>query len=252
MKAEFSRRWSLNTAGATVVPCATEVEPGRKAIEQRLKTRTELDLEDNLVVGYCGSVMPWQKIPATLEFFRRISSLQPKARFLAITTSPEAMWSEIAAAGLRNVSRVVSTSHEEVPRYLAAADVGLLLRDSSIVNRVASPVKFAEYLACGVPVIITDSVGDYPEIVESQRIGLVIKSAESSHESDLALQEFLWALTDSAEQIRERAFRTAATQFTWTAMTDRLLSVYARKSRTSALAGGDWAAELPMCEGTGR
>jgi glycosyltransferase involved in cell wall biosynthesis len=54
-------------------------------------------------------------------------------------------------------------------------DLGLLLRDAHPVNRVASPVKFAEYLACGVPVLISPGVGDCPRIVERERVGFVFR-----------------------------------------------------------------------------
>ena len=38
------------------------------------------------------------------------------------------------------------------------------------------PIKFAEYLACGIPVILTSGIGDTEEIVVSNRIGAVIKN----------------------------------------------------------------------------
>jgi glycosyltransferase involved in cell wall biosynthesis len=60
-----------------------------------------------------------------------------------------------------------------VPEYLAAGDLGLLLRDPHPVNRVASPVKFAEYLAAGLPVLVSPGVGDAAAIVERERVGFV-------------------------------------------------------------------------------
>ena len=49
---------------------------------------------------------------------------------------------------------------EEVPAYLSAADVGLALIKPSFSKRSSSPTKYAEYLAMGLPVLISGQVGD--------------------------------------------------------------------------------------------
>ena len=45
-----------------------------------------------------------------------------------------------------------------MPKYLNAADAAIIWRDKSIVNKVASPVKFSEYVCCGLPVIANKTV----------------------------------------------------------------------------------------------
>ena len=62
----------------------------------------------------------------------------------------------------------------EVPKYLLAADYGLLIRENTVTNQVASPVKFAEYLACGLPVIISRNLGDYSEFVTKNNCGYLL------------------------------------------------------------------------------
>ena len=59
-------------------------------------------------------------------------------------------------------------------RFLAAADYGLLLRQSSTVNRVACPVKFGEYLACGVRPILTPGIGDQSRLAQDEDLGVVV------------------------------------------------------------------------------
>lgn len=67
-------------------------------------------------------------------------------------------------------------SPSEVPEYLLAADYGLLIRENSITNYVASPVKFAEYLSCGLKVIISSELGDYSALTMKHNLGYVIDS----------------------------------------------------------------------------
>jgi hypothetical protein len=54
--------------------------------------------------------------------------------------------------------RVTSARFDTVNGYLNAADAAFMLRRPSLVNRVASPTKFAEYCLAGLPVIMTDAV----------------------------------------------------------------------------------------------
>lgn len=63
---------------------------------------------------------------------------------------------------------------DDVPQYLLAADYGLLIREESITNKVASPVKFAEYLACGLKVIISKNLGDYSKFVVENKCGYLV------------------------------------------------------------------------------
>jgi glycosyltransferase involved in cell wall biosynthesis len=42
------------------------------------------------------------------------------------------------------------------------------------LNRLAAPTKFAEYVLCGLPVLISPDIGDYSEYVAANEAGLVI------------------------------------------------------------------------------
>jgi hypothetical protein len=59
--------------------------------------------------------------------------------------------------------RFVSAEFDTVNEYLNAADFAVLLRKAHYVNRVASPVKFAEYSMAGLNVIITPAVAQVVE-----------------------------------------------------------------------------------------
>jgi hypothetical protein len=63
---------------------------------------------------------------------------------------------------------------EKVFKYLSIGDYGLIIREHSITNEVASPTKFAEYLSAGLKVLISESIGDFSTFVKSKRCGEVI------------------------------------------------------------------------------
>jgi hypothetical protein len=63
---------------------------------------------------------------------------------------------------------------DEVATILGGCDHGLLVREDTITNQVASPTKFAEYLASGLQLIISERIGDFSGLVKEHGLGLVI------------------------------------------------------------------------------
>jgi glycosyltransferase involved in cell wall biosynthesis len=80
---------------------------------------------------------------------------------------------QLAAAGLP--AAVVDAGWvalDALPATLAAADVGLYLMDDTLLNRAKCPVKLADMLAAGVPVV-AEAVGQVPEYVRDGRTGVL-------------------------------------------------------------------------------
>lgn len=75
---------------------------------------------------------------------------------------------------------------DEVPGYLDAADFGLILRDASVVNHVACPVKFVEYAVSGLPVLCDGNVQVIAEHVKNSDSGLVLDNDGALDTSALA------------------------------------------------------------------
>jgi glycosyltransferase involved in cell wall biosynthesis len=60
----------------------------------------------------------------------------------------------------------------ELPQLLATADVGLYLMEDNLLNRTKCPVKLADMLACGVPVV-GERVGQVAEYIRHDETGLL-------------------------------------------------------------------------------
>lgn len=155
---------------AYVVPCATTVPELR--LDDRYQLRKRLGIEEKFVFVYAGSVRKYQRIERMLELFKRCLNADGNFFLVVLSNQTEEFRREIERSGIpEECFLLVSLRRDEVPSYLAAADCGLLLRDSSVVNRVASPTKFAEYLACGLPVLMEGCIGDYTELAEEMGVG---------------------------------------------------------------------------------
>jgi glycosyltransferase involved in cell wall biosynthesis len=87
--------------------------------------------------------------------------------------------------------RVAKIDPEEIPRYLLAADVALLIMLPSFARRSTSPTKLAEYFAAGLPVIATAGIGDVDAHVAESRGGVLLRSFD-----DAAYNEALNAIEE--------------------------------------------------------
>jgi glycosyltransferase involved in cell wall biosynthesis len=203
-------QWAVSRDRIVVVPCCTAVD--RAPIERRDATRKRLGFEGRFVVVYCGSIKPYQMVEKTIGLFEMIRGTKENALFFGITPSPERLVRTLNGRGIREKDfQVVSAAHTEVPELLAVADLAVLLRDRSNVNRVASPVKFAEYLAAGVPVVLTEGIGDYSAMTRSNKVGCVLSDVSLSRKGVDDLAHFL----DPGDvgDLKERCHKLAAREF---------------------------------------
>lgn len=200
-------RHGADLAKVTLKPCAVDLAVFPPPDKQ--SARKLLGFDDRLVVSYLGS-LAWYQLPEQgIRLFKLIKQHRPDALFLGITTEPDRLMAMLAEAGLGAKDfKVISVPSKDVAKYLPAADLGLLLREANPVNAVASPVKFAEYLACGLPVLVTTGIGDYSSIVEKQRLGGVVNIHDDDPTLSAALSGILQRL-DADGQSGSRARRFA-------------------------------------------
>ncbi|MDF2452230.1 MAG: glycosyltransferase [Bacteroidota bacterium] len=156
-----------------VIPCTlnkvfTEVVISNEAVA---RSREKLGLmPDDVVFVYSGSVAGWQSFDLLYTFIApMLRNGSNRILFLADKDK------NIEKLSKEFPGKVIckKVSAKEVPQYLLAGDYGLLIREKSVTNKVASPVKFAEYLSCGLQVIISDELGDYSEFVAKNSCGSV-------------------------------------------------------------------------------
>jgi hypothetical protein len=105
---------------------------------------------------------------------------------------------------------VKTAAHDDVTEWLSAADCGMALIRSAGCERGSSPIKIGEYLAAGLPVVATDGIGDYSELIRSKGLGVIIKSLDCDcYSSCIKSLTQLWADVD-ATRLR---CRSAAERF---------------------------------------
>jgi len=146
-------------------------------------------------------------------FFGVVKRRRPDARFVVLTPGGHAA-AETAARrhgfGAGDV-RVQSAPHARVPDVIATADAGIMLSAPAWSNTARCPTKLAEFLACGVPVVVSRGIGDTEALVRDERVGVVVEDlAGPAYERAAAALEALRAEGGLAERCRRAAERSFA------------------------------------------
>jgi glycosyltransferase involved in cell wall biosynthesis len=117
-----------------------------------------------------------------------------------------------------------------VKEYLAAADCGVMLKAPGRLDRYWQPVKFAEYLAAGVPVIVSArGVGRVAEIVDASGAGVVVDySASSNGQSPADVARVGQQITQRGDAMRRAALALCEKEFMWPRYTSVVRGAYAR------------------------
>ncbi|HEX8448235.1 MAG TPA: glycosyltransferase family 4 protein [Allosphingosinicella sp.] len=131
--------------------------------ESRAGMRRELGIApDAPLLVYAGSLGGRYRTRWIGELALELRALRPDTRLLILSGSPEVAHSELIGPlpELAEFTIVRRAPPGDVPRYLAAADVGTAFISESYSTRGIAPVKTGEYLLCGVPIVGTAAVGD--------------------------------------------------------------------------------------------
>lgn len=156
----------------------------------REKRRKELNVSGKFVVGYSGSIASWQRVDKVIEVFEMVRSINHNAVLVVFTKEIEEFKKQF---NRYTDSEVVlrSLKNNELGEYIQCFDMGVLLRDKLILNKVASPTKFAEYLLCGVPSLVSAGIGDLEQIISEQNAGICIQDIDDQSGLQNGVKRFL-------------------------------------------------------------
>ena len=172
---------------------------------RRTSFRKELGLESRYVVVYVGNlVTPWQLPKQTIELFRLVKQVQPKAILLVVSPEPEhkVMHPYLQSAGIKKEDyQLRSVVYEKIPSVLCAADLGVILREKHLMNEVASPGKMGEYLLSGLPVVMTEYVGEYAAKLRERAQILIISDLYDEDGIEPAIRGFCSQKITPAQRI---------------------------------------------------
>ena len=190
-----------------VIPCCVDLTRFETDKETVNELRRQLGIEDRPVIAYVGSFGGWYLTEEMFDLFTAAKGHDERTFVLILTQrEKERIADELRARGFADADFLVeSVAPQEISRYLSAADISVSFIKACYSKLSSSPTKIAEYLACGLPVIINGGVGDLDALITANGVGTVINDFNKTSYIS-ALQE-LSSLSGVADKCRDTARR---------------------------------------------
>lgn len=192
-----------------VIPCCVDASVFQTADTARvIDAKRRLGVEGRRVYVYSGQLGGWYLDEVLVALLRRARKHDPAAYALILTNSPShELRRRFVAHGFSESNfMIASASPNEVPQFLAAADVGLSLIKPCFSKISSSPTKIAEYLAMGLPVVSTAGIGDTDQFITKHRAGRILtRFNDEAYDEVLASLERLLLEEDLRTRLRDLA-----------------------------------------------
>ena len=207
---EQLRRSHSPTDAVTVVHNSYAPKRFGLNISQRMERRKELNLHDRIALIYSGSLVRWYLFEDMARFCNRCQAKQPNSYSLWCSYE----WTDESRQWANNLLArdflLLKLDPEEVGTTLQAADVGLMFLQPTLSNATTFPIKFAEYLASGLPVVINAGLKSRRRLSGNIGWGVVLPDM-SDAAIDRAVDELVELLADP--EVKQRAQEAACTEF---------------------------------------
>ncbi len=160
-----------------VIPCCVDLQRFAAVNGCRQSIRKQLGVGNRHVMVYVGSMGGWYLSQEMADFLVAAHETDPCTFGLfLIQNSSFDLAGYLSRRGLKQEDfQIFSTSPEQVPKYLAAADFAFCFVKPCYSKISSSPTKIAEYLAAGLPVICTAGIGDVNEVLTADRVGVLVR-----------------------------------------------------------------------------
>ena len=174
-KDHLIRYWNVPVARISIVENGVETDlfrfhPAAKEVRKQLK------IEDRFLVCYIGTMGNAHGLETLIAAAEELQTALPNAMFLLIGEGAEKeRIVELAAArGLTNIQFLGQQPREQIPAYVSAADLCLVMLKKTELFKTVIPTKLLEYMACERPVIVAVD-GQARQIVEEACAGVFVE-----------------------------------------------------------------------------
>jgi glycosyltransferase involved in cell wall biosynthesis len=177
----------LGVAAGNITVSHNAIDPhwfdAARQLDPSLSARLGLQ---GVVIGFVGTMNRWQGIPQFGDVIESVLSRCPDTSFLFVGDGEFRQALEDVCRERGHLARVVFAGrqpHAEIPKYVAAMDIAVLLNS----NTYGSPMKIFEYWGMGKPVV-APSVPPVLEVLRDNDTGLLIDPGNAQQLADRIVQ----------------------------------------------------------------
>jgi glycosyltransferase involved in cell wall biosynthesis len=176
-------------ANITVIPCMVDTQRFRFDPTARQSIRDRYGLSDKFVFLYSGSLEYWYMKEEMLDFFLAAKDVINNTYFLILSTMDKRHIEPLISE--RRISRtdfmiLQNVPYADMPKFISASDTGIFFITPVLSKRASCPTKFAEYISCGLPLVVNSGIGDLDGIISEYKIGTIIDSFSTKEYADKA------------------------------------------------------------------
>ena len=196
-----------------VIPCCVDLGKFNRMNLSVEPLRKKHGLTKKFVFLYIGSLGTWYLLDEMIDFFLAAKTIIHNVHFFIVTQSDKKIVKN--AWKKRNLYfdkiTIEEAEFEDIPSYINLADVGIFFIKPVFSKKFSSPTKFAEYLACGLPVLINAGIGDTDGVVKKHKIGVVVD--EFNRKSYISKINNLMEMMKNKDLLSEKCHRVAENEF---------------------------------------
>lgn len=136
---------------------------------------------------YVGGMAKWQCFEAMARLYAKVEEKMPDSFFYVYTFEKDVAEEVMKANGVKNY-KVDYAPKEELSEKIKNCKYGFVLRENCVVNNVATPTKFSNYLANGIIPIYSDVLKSFARVDEEHGVGVVCNVDDISLGVDKVLE----------------------------------------------------------------
>ncbi|MBD2344558.1 glycosyltransferase family 4 protein [Anabaena subtropica] len=179
---------------------------------------------ESFTVGFVGSLKPWHGLPILTEAFSLLHQRVPNAKLLIVGDGPERenLEAELATRGLDAHTQFTgAVNPDEIPQLLAAMDVAVAPYAAQ-ADFYFSPLKVYEYMAAGLPVVVSQ-IGQLTDLIDPGVNGMLCPPGDAIALADTLEQ--LWRSPTLRHSLGQAARKTVIANHTWDAIAGQILHI---------------------------
>lgn len=190
------------------------------------KLACDLGLQNEVVLGFIGSLYPYEGISWLVPALARLRRRGVSCKLLILGEGDDEPAIATAIRETQSQSFVLpigQVSHDRVQRYYSLIDVLVYPRRSTRLTELVTPLKPLEAMALGKPVLAS-SVGGILELVEHEQTGLLFKPDDIEdfcHQAERLIEQ-----ENLRHEIGSRAREKVLRERDWKVLAHRYERVY--------------------------
>lgn len=172
LKKYYHERYNIEMINETVIPCFTSFEKNLEGI----------NVSETLNILYVGGQQFYQRINDIPKLISKIKNNNINVILCLNGNKNYELENSFKKLNIKS-EFYYNLNKEQLDSIYSKSDVGILIRDNTNLNKVASPVKLSEYLSKGLYLLIIGEVGDFYRFVKKHpKLGYCNKSLEAIEE----------------------------------------------------------------------